>query len=159
MKAIGCLLLLGVTLYTAWSLALLRRRRLRLREGILCLLHHLSANLSCFSLPLSALYASFQNEALEACGFLSLLREAGLLAALEGTKDALSLSSEEREVLYPFAEKLGKGYLGEEQALCRYAREGFERLYNSQREEFPKKRKTEGALVVTGGLMVILLFL
>ncbi len=158
-KGAGCLLLLFLTFYIARLLAVGRKRRLCLAEGLLLLLNHLSANLSCFSMPLSAVYASFHHEGLEAVGFLSDLRREGLAVALERGREALSLSKEETELLYPFAQRLGKGFLSEEQALCRYTAESFARLYRRHREEFPKKRRTEQALVITGGLMIILLFL
>ncbi|MBP3437340.1 MAG: hypothetical protein J6K61_05490 [Clostridia bacterium] len=159
MRAMGVFLLLGVTGYLAFFVSLRRQRHLALREGLLLLLYHLSANLESFSIPLSQIYASFQNDALEKSGFLPTLRQAGLYGALCAHKHNLALSQEEEGLLYPFAKQIGKGFLKEEQALCRYTKESFEGLYGTAKRELPKKRKMEAALVVSGGLMVILLFI
>ena len=159
MRLGGCLLLLGATLYLALTLSAEQKRRLALSEGMLLLLHHISANLSCFSLPLSAVFASFCHEGLEKTGFLKDLRRDGLLSALQKHKRSLSPSKEEWEILLAFAQRLGKGFLAEEEALCRYTTERYEALFKRLEEEGPRKRKTQEALVITGGLMVILLFL
>ena len=155
----GSLLLLGLTFYLAHRLSVGQKRHLALSEGLLLLLHHISANLSCFSLPLSAVYASFSHEGLEKSGFLQDLRREGLLFALEKHREALMATKEEWEILLPFAQRLGKGFLKEQEALCRYTSERYGALFKLIEQEAPKKRKTQEALVITGGLMVILLFL
>ena len=155
----GCLLLFGATLYLALTLSAEQKRRLALSEGMLLLLHHISANLSCFSLPLSAVFASFNHDGLEKTGFLEDLRRDGLPSALQKHKRSLSPSKEEWQILLAFAQRLGKGFLAEEEALCRYTIERYEALFKRLQEEGPRKRKTQEALVIAGGLMVILLFL
>ncbi len=158
-KGVGCLLLLLLTLYLARALSQKRKRRLYLSEGLLLLLNHLCASLSSASLPLSAIYASFYHEGLAQVGFLADLKEEGLAYALERAREVLCLTEEERALLCPFAKRLGKGFLAEEKALCLYTAESFVRLYQGQKEAFSKKHRAEQALVLTGGLMVILLLL
>lgn len=150
----------------AWSLFLLlslfyhgreERRRLAEYKGLCRLLLHLKEALLQKPAPLAVLYADFQDGALEASGFLTLLKEKGLSAAL--ASDRLSLSKEDLLSFREYAEGLGKRLYTEELAATRTLLEAATVSLSQKETALPARLKLTGTLFFSGGMLVLLLFL
>ena len=158
MKTAGFIFLLLAIGYAFVNVSAREPRRLREAEGVYQLLCYIRGQMSAFSLPLPEIYAGFSDEALEKCGFLPLLREKGLAAALE----KFSVADENGEVyilLSAFAGRLGQGFLQEELTLCNRVIDVYGGYVDRKRAECPGKRKLQGAMVLLCGGMVLLFFL
>lgn len=155
--------LLGIFLFSLASLLfgthLLRgeKRKCEELEGVYLLLLHMKHAISSEGLPLSEVYASFRNRALEGTPFLLALRKHGLASALaecppylpEGSLRSLSL----------YAEGLGKRFREEEnEALARECELLFSEL-DAHRRALPARLKTRRTLLLSGSGMILLLFI
>ena len=124
---------------------------------MLLLLRHIRTQISCFSTPLPEIYASFENPALSDAGFLRVLRQDGLAAAL-GTCEVY-LEEGERRMLLFFAEELGNSYRTDQLALCDAYIAELARGCERKKNELPKKSKLYRSLILTGGLAAVILLL
>ncbi len=157
LKAVGALLLFGISLYAAMQSNAILRRRVSEGEGVLLLLRHIRTQICCFSAPLPEIYASFENRALSDAGFLELLRRDGLTAAL--TDGEIFLEESERRALFSFAEELGKSYRNDQLTLCDSYIAELEQGYERKKTELPRKSKLYRSLILTGGLMAVILMI
>ena len=157
MKLLGILLFLfAAALLTACVLAR-EKRKYEEAEGIYLLLLHIRRGVCEEALPLSEIYASFENQALEETPFLSLLRKEGLAEALkkapppfdEATLRALSL----------YADTLGKRFSSEEHEASERACASLFGALELYRSELPRRLKMQRTLMLTGSGMLLLLFL
>lgn len=157
MRTVGILLLLFSALGASLSLQQREKRRAAELSGLLELLLAIRRGMLHGRLPLGDIYAAFPNEALASSGFLTRLREGGLLFALKA--DTLALDGEELAFLFTYAEALGKRFLDEERKASEEAQTALMRLLEKHRTEGMKKSKLQGTLLVSGTGMLLLLLL
>ena len=155
--------LLGIVLFSLasvlFSAHVLRgeKRKCEELEGLYLLLLHMKHTISGEGLPLSEVYATFENKALEDTPFLSTLRKKGLASALTECPPYLSEGSLRSLTLY--AEGLGKRFLEEErEALSRECELLFREL-DTCRRSLPTRLKTRRTLLLSGSGMILLLFI
>ena len=155
--------LYGALLFAAFLFAILllyRRseaRRFAEYEGLYLLLRHTEEQLASFCRPLPEVYASFENEALLRCGFLSRLREEGLSSALKS--GTLSLDRAALAPFLDFSKDLGSRCLAEELSACREARARIGPLLEGQRAELPRRCRVASTVILSSGMMLLLLLL
>ncbi len=159
LKSAGAVLLFALTLYISLQYTVMERRRVLQAEGFLLLLRHIRTQISCFSVPLPEIYASFENRALSDAGFLSVLQAEGLSAALSACQAGLYLEEAEARSLQSFAEELGKSYRSEQIALCDCYIAEWERGYDDRKKEMPRRARLGRSLLLTGGLMAVIVLL
>ena len=158
-KFIGIFLLLTATLYLSVSIARSYRQRTRQTEGILLLLRHIRAKISCFSTPMSEIFEDFDNSELERTGFLSLARDKGLSSAVEESLRLGYFTYEQADMLMAMWNQLGDGYVDNAVGVCDYYISQFENVLSHEREEHPKMARIARGVVLTGGLMLIIVLL
>ena len=123
------------------------------------LVRHIRGQICCYRTPIYKIYASFSHKELEECGFLSVLRERGFLAALNECASALYVEGQELSALRAFGTELGKSQTSEELRLCDYTAAELERAVARRREEAPKRTRVLQTLSISGGLMLVILLL
>ncbi|MBQ8173825.1 MAG: stage III sporulation protein AB [Clostridia bacterium] len=153
----GAALILTASLLLAVSLSASEQKKLRRSEGLLLLVRHIREQIGCFHAPLPAICASFSHKELEECGFLSVLQQDGLAAALEKSGPALDLSEEELHPLFSFADSLGRGQTEGELRLCDHTATELEKTLAKRREELPRRTRVLQTLFVSGALMLVIL--
>lgn len=157
-KLIGAAMLMALSISMAFQICTMESRRVRQTEALLLLLRYIKAQISCFRTPLSEMFAGFENEELEACGLLPLLRDGcSFPDAFEKTRPRLYLDSDETEMLSSFSREIGGGYREEQEECCAYYIRELERAYSEGREERPARVRVLRSLVISAGLMVIII--
>lgn len=157
MKLLGVLLFLSATaLLTAYS-SKHERRKYEEAEGLYLLLLHVKHGVFEGALPLSEIYASFENEALAHTPFLVLLKKEGLTHALK--ECPLPIDEDAKRSLVLYAEGLGKRFFGEEKQAAEKACEAFAQTLEKYRHELPARLKIRRTLLLCGSGMALLLFL
>lgn len=159
LRALGMLVLFGVSLCLCRTVSRVERGRVRQAEGFLLLLRHIRTQIACFRTPVGEIYAGFENRALASCGFLAALRRDGFAAALRECRPGLYLGSEELALLAAFGDEVGKSYCEEQLALCDYTVGELESLFTKRRDEESGRTRVAHSLVITGSLMLILILL
>lgn len=159
LKACGISTLLILTVYLCYEATSMEAKRVRQTEGFLLLLRHIKAQISCFCTPVCDIFSSFENEALACIGFLDTLKKNDFSSALDICREKIYLDGEEINLLSAFGEELGKSYRQEQIENCDYYIGELESSYTRRREEQPRKSRLYRSLVLTGGLMVIIVFL
>ncbi len=155
--------LLGAGLWTLFLLLTLfllgkeERRRLAQYRGLVRLISHIKAALAASPKPLPAIYAAFRDDALARAGFLPILENEGLAAALDA--DVLHLDEGDILPFRTYAESLGRRLYAEE---LRAAEELFSSSSLTLKEKetaLPRKEKLTGTLFFSGGMLLLLLLL
>ena len=158
LKSLGIILLLFGSLYLCFAFSLFEKRRLEQAEGILLLLRHTRAQISCFQAPLGKIYGSFSCQELERAGFLEALRETESIAsAIEQAKEQLYLTEEQKALLLSFAGEVGGSFKEEQIAACDYYISQWENGYAMQKNALPNRQKLYRSLFITAGLMLAIL--
>ena len=104
------------------------------------------------------IFARFDDRFLLDTGFLRMLRERGLLTALEKTSSIIRIPDSEYRLLVDFAYKLGKSDTETEKELCEKTQKVLEALLDKMKADYPKQRKIALSLgILAGSLFVILL--
>lgn len=159
MGTIGACITVLLTLYIGFLFSRMQRGRQRRLECFLQLIRFIESEISCYQTPLDDIYRRFEGEALHSCGFLSCLREKGMSAALIECRASLCFSEQEFQSLLDFSAELGKSYREEQLRGCEYYRRILEEYCTSGREELPVRLRLCRSLTVTGGLLLVILFL
>lgn len=154
----ACLMLLLAALLASRGSAALRER-VAVLEGFLSLLRYIREKIACFRTPAPDIFESFHCEALSRTGFLTQLRDGGMLFALEHKGDGLYLDGEAMALLSEFAAELGGGYAEEELARCELAISRLSDILASYKESLPKSTKLYRTLMLSGTLAVIIVLL
>ena len=134
-------------------------KRVRQAEGFLMLLRHIRSQISCFCTPLGDIFGAYENAALEEIGFLSAMRERGFSAAIDECREKILLSCDEIGFLYSFGEEIGKSYREEEIECCDYYISVLEDSYARSRADQPRRARLFRSVLLTGGLMLIIVFI
>ena len=153
----GVLCFIGFLLCTLLLYRREERRRLSELQGLLRLLTHLCDTLAVAPLPLSEIYAAFRDDALMRCGFLRVLRNEGLAAALEA--GVLRLPDEELFSLREYAVSLGSRPYVEEKKKTEEIRRRLITLLAEREKTSLTRTKLVGTLFFSGGMLLLLLLL
>lgn len=156
---VGALMIIGLTLYVGFLFSHMQNGRQKRLECFLQLIRFIESEISCYQTPLDDIYRRFDGEELEKCGFMTVLREKGMGAALAERRGALCFSDEEYRLLVDFSGELGKSYREEQLRGCDYYRRMLENYCNEGREALPARLKLCRSLTVTGGLLLVVLFI
>ena len=157
MTAAGFLLWMTAVFLFLSLLTREERRRVEECEGLLLLLRHLRARVSAYSLPRDEIYRTFSHDALEKCGFLSLLRQRGLQTAL--SSGTLAPDGEMLRPLVAFSEGEGQRLKEEELSAVSLAIEEMEARLAEAKRRLPERLRLSRTLVLTGGMMVVIFLL
>ena len=158
-KLLGAATITAFAFFTSFHLSHLLLARIRQLEGFLQLLRTTRDKIVGFRTPTPEIFAAFQNEALEASGFLPALRGGDMKSALDGARSGLYLDDEELAPLIEFAASLGSGFATEEAARCEVAITAVERALEVRRGSRPSATKLSRTLVVGASLAVILVLI
>lgn len=157
LKICGALALLAFALLASECYRKDRESAFLRLEGMVLLLRFLKEEIDRYLTPCDEIFLKFRHEALEACGFLPLLREKKSLAeALELSYEDLALPEKIRSELTDYAGHLGQGYREEEveRANCTLAR--VLPIYETARETLKKNIRLARVLLLSGAVMLIL---
>ena len=156
-RAFGVLLF---SLFLFGSLSAYRKeenRGLSEYRGLYRLILHLSSAISELPLPLCEIYATFEDDALLAAGFLPILQKEGLAAAL--SRDCVRIEHEKLAPFRDYAKGLGTRLYTEEQRAARQLAAEAERTLAAWEAALPQSQKITRTLSLTGGALVLLLLL
>lgn len=92
------------------------KERLLILEGLISFVRYAKEQITLFKRPLSGIFESFTNEALERDGFLEILRRDGAYSAACHVR--CRLSREDSDTFLQFSRDLGGGYSEGQEALC-----------------------------------------
>ena len=156
-RCLGAVLLL--TAAAGWGFYEIREGRQRIREleAVRDMVRTVREGIDRLSAPLSEIYASYENPTLAACGFLHLLRTAGMERAVEDTE--WRLSPAEQGILSELALHLGRGFREEQTALCRYAEDRLSDALEKRRADEDGRARLWRAIPLLAALSLILLLL
>ena len=154
---VGALLWCIFLLLTLLTVIKEERRRLLEYRGLCRLVSHVHASLCTAPRPLCLVYASFRDDALARTGFLSLLSEKGLAAALDA--DVLHLDGEATRPFRTYAEGLGKRLYAEEIQAASELSTTVLLTLKEKEAAAPRKEKLTGTLFLSGGMLILLLLL
>ena len=155
----GAVLILLASVALARAHSAVEQKKLSVCEGVVGFVRFVREQVACFHTPTGEIYCSFFHRELEDCGFLPMLRERGLEAAVGKLEELKLLSQEEQRALRGFAAMLGKGQTEGQVRLCDYTERMLAESLKKRREETPRATRVFGTLSVTGGLMLIILLL
>ncbi len=156
MTVIGVTVWMTAVLFILCHLLTEEKKRVAEYEGLVLLLHHIRTSVSTYAMPKEQIFAAFSHAPLEKCGFLPLLRQRGLAHALE--EGGLRASEEALRPLRLFAKDMGMRLSEEELAACARALDETEPMLASLRSGLPTRLRLCRTLVLTGGMMIVLLF-
>lgn len=128
-------------------------RRISEYRGIVSLLSHAEGGIERSLSYGGRLWQSFEDEALERCGLLELLREGkGLSAAFCECKDKLVLTKEARDRIAEELSALGRGYMSGEIATLSALRRKIEDELSAMQTDTEKSKKVARTLLIGGAL-------
>ena len=157
-KLIGGAIILLLALYVSRSYEKFLRRRIAEYRGLAELISHAEGRISDFLSYGSRLWQGFGDEALEACGLLSSLREGeGLASAFEKCKGKMSLPRKAMDGISERLRKLGGRYKESELTVLRELGEWLSSELRSAEEQSEKNIKVARALLLGGALAVLII--
>lgn len=160
MRSVGVIALFALALLVCRALSEHETRRLRSVDALVSLLRHVRTMIRCYRMPLDEIYRGAHAPELEGLGFLSHLREtANLREALELSRGELLLSDELRERLGELSDAVGRGDGESAASLCDYYIGELSREAQALRTAAPKRLRLHRSLVVTGMLMLVIVFI
>ena len=160
MRAVGVIALLALALLLCRALSEHEARRLRSLDAMLALLRHVKTMILCFRMPLDEIYLCFEDAELEGCGFLRHLRETrDLRSALLCSRGELLLGEALLGRLAELSDAVGRGDGEAAAELCEYYIGELSREAAELRVSAPKRLGLRRSLVVTGMLMLVIVFI
>lgn len=157
LRIAGALLFILVIGYLCLVYAREEERRVGACEGALLLVRHLHTRIEVGRDTVAAALASFENAALDGCGFLSVARERGLGRALSELGDRALPDGEVRRALSELAQRIEGPTLREAVFACEEAEGVLAAAFVKRKSELPARVKAGRALIVFFGLTVLLL--
>ena len=159
LKLAGICAMAAGTLLVCQHLGEKRKERLLLCEEFYRFVSHIKLQISCFRRPINELADGFRSDILTDIGFLSAIKESGILGAFESVRDKISLSEEEKRVLAALFSSLGTGYMENEiQQLDAHGGELY-RLLEKERAELTRQSRLVNTLLTAASLGVIILLI
>lgn len=159
-KLIGGVIILLLALYVSRCYEKYLRRRIAEYRGLYELFGHAEGRISDFLSYGSRLWQGFADEALEACGLLTLLRGGeGLAASFDKCKEKMSLPKRALDSISEKLKKLGGGYVASELLTLRELRDSLASELKAAEEQGEKNIKVARALLLGGALAVFIMAL
>ena len=135
-------------------------RRLGEMGGISALILHMESRLGRTLDYGAELYRGFDDEFLEKCGFLPLLREGRpLYDAFSEVRSSMILPNDVADLVEKFFSSFGKGYKDQELERLRRARAELDKKITTLREESDKNKRVVNALLfgITASCAILLM--
>ena len=155
-KILGCSVALAASVLAAGAVVSAEKRRVSQLRGFTDLIERIGQQIENFNTPVSQILKSTDPALLHQCGAQSPVTES--LAAFLDSCD-LTLSEEEKRVLFTFAADLGRRFRSEQTKSCALCSKLLADFTNDAQILFPKKRKMTYTLFICAALaLVIILF-
>lgn len=155
-KLVGILFIVGAASACGFECSSMLTRRVRSLEAFVRLFDALAGRISAFSTPINEFFASYSDETLEACGFLSRIGN-GFCEAVNECSRALCLEDDDIKLLVAFGDGLGAMSASEEAKRCLYYKDECDKSAAAARAELPvKTRLLKSAGVMCGVLAAVL---
>ena len=166
MKIIGIIPVAAAPFCAGLVLSLSAVNSPRELEGFISLVAFYRYRMNSYLSRQAEIFAQFENEALEKCGFLAALRntelsgeQSILSSALEKHGRLLSIDRTSMECLREFADSLGKLGLAEQTERCRFCEEELKRAAAACRTQAMQKSKLYRTLGAAAGLFFAILLI
>ena len=156
-KCIGAVLLFAAGILLAGQLAEIERRRVTQAEALLSLLAHFSAQIECFSTPVSRILAECDGELLASIGWRGEGRPEDLSALLAAVP--LLQKKEISRSLRQLASSLGGSYRAEQLRAIEYQRSHLLSYCEGLRRELSARVRVALLLPMAGVLALIILLI
>lgn len=135
-------------------------RRIEQHGGFIALAGHAESKIGEFLSSGRELWLEFNNSALEEVGLLPLLKEGeGACSAYSKIEKRLALSDDTKKKLSTFFNEFGSGYRDRELSRASALKKELEISLIADKEELEKNAKVLNALLVGGGVGLIILLL
>lgn len=159
LKIIGALMIVAASSAVGFIKAERCRTRVRQLEAFSKLISHISSQIESFLTPLERIYADFQNDTLEKCGFLPLLRQYGGVRAVAECRARLCLDTPEAEELERFFSELGGHAIDIESRRLAYFEKRMSELSEAAAAELRGKQKLYRTLGFLVGTMLAVILI
>ena len=160
MRLVGVVSLFAVALFLCRALSEHEEKRIKTVESLASLLRRMKTMILCYRMPLDEIYRGIPEGELSELGILPSLWERGdLRAVLSDRSSSLLLSSELRRRLTELADAVGRGDRDSAAELCEYYIGELSREALELRAAAPKRLGLYRSLVVTGMLMLVIVFI
>lgn len=156
LRLVGGLLLMGSGVGSTLWLCGRAATALRQVEGLIALLRQIRLQVTCFSMPASAILARSDPSLLRQCGYGG-EGPPGDFAELVRESRILDPSAE--EIFLDFGTDFGLGYREEQGMRCEYSIERLEERRRELAAQLPSRKKLYSTLCMSGALALMILFL
>ncbi len=133
------------------------KKQLLQTEGLYRLVCKIKADIEGLNLPLSDIYASFSDRALDECGFTEILRSSGLTQASFCVD--LCVSSEVSSIIDELSARLGNGSREEQVLLCQHYGGRLSELCSLLSAEQRQKSKLVRTVCAAAGAMIAIMLI
>lgn len=157
LKYLGLALVFAGCALTGWDAVAAVKQTLRLTSSLLRLIAHIQNEIDCKSAPLSDIFASFKDDALEACGFTGTMNRSGLREAVSELSDRLD--AEAVDIMKDFSAGLGCCGREGQLTLCQNAASRMKAVRERLAADAPRKTKLYASLGVTAALTMIIIII
>ena len=158
MKIFGLCFVFAACALTGYLVSRSGLRSIEYLHSLISFVSFVRHRIEYFRSELPVIFSEYEDRYLEKIGFLKVLRESGLAAALEYCGRDIVLGQSEYRILTGFANSLGKSDAESQIRSCRSVIEALEEKLRKMNEEYPKQKKISQTLgILSGALLVILL--
>lgn len=157
LKIIGSIIIITVGIYISHRLCTDQSVKLNVTEALIDFTEHIRSSIYTSRLPLSEIYATFNDNKLQICGFSYQLTQNGLKSALRTVSDHLSPRS--MTSLESFADNLGGINTDTQLRLCEETSKILREEYKKQEELFSKKNKMYKTLPILFATSIIIMMI
>lgn len=160
MRIVGVISLFAMALAICRALAEHEEKRIRTVDALASLLRRMRTMILCYRMPLDEIYKGACEGELSTLGLLPHLKEnPNLKEALSAAGSSLLLSEDLRRHLTELADAVGRGDRDSAAELCEYYIGELSREAEQLRAAAPKRLRLHRSLVVTGMLMLVIVFI
>ncbi len=153
-KLISYVIIIGISLYIANAIKKQGEGKIFFCQAMIDFITYIKSQISYFCTPTKELIDGYNNDILEKCGFLSMIKANDWSTAISHSK---MLDSRGKSILVAFSSKLGKTSADEQIENCDFAIESLNAILSEYKAEIPKKYKAYSSLAVIVGLMILIL--
>ena len=155
-KILGCTVAIAASVVAAGAVVSAEKRRVSQLQGFTALVERIGQQIENFNTPVSQILKSTDPALLHQCGAQSPVTES--LAAFLDSCD-LTLSEEEKRVLFTFAADLGRRFRSEQIRSCVLCSKLLADFANDAQILFPNKRKVTYTLFICAALALVIILI
>ena len=155
-KILGCTVALAASVLAAGAVVSAEKRRVSQLQGFTALVERIGQQIENFNTPVSQILKSTDPALLHQCGAQSPVTES--LAAFLDSCD-LTLSEEEKRVLFTFAADLGRRFRSDQIRSCVLCSKLLADFANDAQILFPNKRKVTYTLFICAALALVIILI